>query len=334
MKTKSVASLLFWAFVLIGSVLSAKEKVIFDTDIGGDVDDLIALTYLLAQPDCNLLGVTVVASSPSVNLKCEIASAACKAVGRDDVPIHPGLRFPMLNGKWFCPLGKEGSIPHYWPIVKGRAHETFGRENTAIEFMRRTIRANPGEVTLVATGHFTNLGVLFASDPEIPGLLKRLVLMGGNMKGHLEWNAGCDAVATAIAFLNGHQSRPPETIVLSSDVTAPHHLSVEEGRRYLSAKGFELCAEGAEHWYRTCKGLYFHDPMAAVAIFKPEIATYTNVTVSVDVAKGGITAIDAKPNPDFGLLKVATSINARAFDDELTNVVIRAQRCPRNVTRF
>lgn len=61
-------------------------------------------------------------------------------------------------------------------------------------------------------------------------------------------------------------------------------------------------------------------------VFDTDIATYTNVTVSVDVAKGGLTSVDAKPNPAFGLLKVATSVDARAFDDALTNVVTRAFR--------
>ena len=35
-------------------------KVIFDTDIGSDIDDAVALAYLLAQPECELLGVTTV----------------------------------------------------------------------------------------------------------------------------------------------------------------------------------------------------------------------------------------------------------------------------------
>ena len=36
------------------------EKVLFDTDIGTDIDDALALAYLLCQPECDLLGVTTV----------------------------------------------------------------------------------------------------------------------------------------------------------------------------------------------------------------------------------------------------------------------------------
>ena len=33
-------------------------KVLLDTDIGTDVDDAVALAYLLSHPDCELLGIT------------------------------------------------------------------------------------------------------------------------------------------------------------------------------------------------------------------------------------------------------------------------------------
>ena len=35
-------------------------KVLLDTDIGTDIDDCICLSYLLAQPECELLGITTV----------------------------------------------------------------------------------------------------------------------------------------------------------------------------------------------------------------------------------------------------------------------------------
>jgi len=35
-------------------------KVLLDTDIGTDVDDAVALAYLLSRPDCELLGITTV----------------------------------------------------------------------------------------------------------------------------------------------------------------------------------------------------------------------------------------------------------------------------------
>ena len=34
-------------------------KVVLDTDIGSDIDDAVCLAYLLAQPECDLLGITL-----------------------------------------------------------------------------------------------------------------------------------------------------------------------------------------------------------------------------------------------------------------------------------
>lgn len=36
------------------------EKVMLDTDIGGDIDDAICLAYLLKEPQCELVGITTV----------------------------------------------------------------------------------------------------------------------------------------------------------------------------------------------------------------------------------------------------------------------------------
>ena len=35
-----------------------KLKILFDTDIGTDIDDALALTFLLNEPRCELLGIT------------------------------------------------------------------------------------------------------------------------------------------------------------------------------------------------------------------------------------------------------------------------------------
>ena len=51
--------------------------------------------------------------------------------------------------------------------------------NVAVDFLRQTIRSRPGEITLLSVGPLTNIGLLFALDPEIPELLKQYVMMGG-----------------------------------------------------------------------------------------------------------------------------------------------------------
>ena len=291
------------------------EKVIFDTDIGGDPDDALALAYLLSRPDCELLGVTIEAWGGNGLRQAEIASAICRDFGVE-VPIAVGAGAGNLTGRRAAAVPKKP--PRYWEIVKGRGHATFSRQGDAFDFLRRTIREHPGEVTLLATGHFTNLGALFASDPEIPALLKRLVIMGGDMQGGVEWNASYDPVATAFVFMNGNTLRPPETRILGFDVTGTLRFSPDDGRRLMAGiPALALVAEAAECWYREGNDLFFHDPMAAAAVFRPDIFSWKDSVVRVDFAHDGLTTPEAAPCDDCGTLQVATAIDAGSFLAEL-----------------
>ena len=68
------------------------EKVLFDTDIGSDIDDAVALAWLLANPRCELVGITTVSGQPLERAK--LASALCRVAGAD-VPIVPGAATPL-----------------------------------------------------------------------------------------------------------------------------------------------------------------------------------------------------------------------------------------------
>src|SRR3982751_448710 len=104
-------------------------KVLLDTDIGSDIDDAVCLAYLLAQPACELLGVTTV-SGESVE-RAKLASALCKAAGKS-TPIYPGSERPLLSAQR-QPRCPQSAALERWP------HETQFPESEAVEFMRRTI---------------------------------------------------------------------------------------------------------------------------------------------------------------------------------------------------
>ncbi len=68
-------------------------KILLDTDIGTDIDDAVCLAYLLAQPQCELAGITTVTGE--VVKRAMMASALCKAAGKN-IPIYPGAEEPLL----------------------------------------------------------------------------------------------------------------------------------------------------------------------------------------------------------------------------------------------
>src|SRR5215210_4822768 len=145
-------------------------KVLLDTDIGTDVDDAVALAYLLSHPDCELLGITTVTGE--VEKRASLASVMCRAAGRD-IPIYPGADRPML-GEQRQPLAQQATVLPRWP------HQTDFPKGQAVEFLANTIRSHPGEVTLLTIGPLTNAGLLFSQHPGIAGLLAGFVMMGGN----------------------------------------------------------------------------------------------------------------------------------------------------------
>src|SRR5215208_1843397 len=75
--------------------MPSKTKILLDTDIDivGDIDDVMCLAYLLAQPACELLGITTV--SWDTDKRAMVASALCKAAGQR-VPIFPGAETPLI----------------------------------------------------------------------------------------------------------------------------------------------------------------------------------------------------------------------------------------------
>ena len=292
---------------------NGKIKVILDTDIGTDIDDALALAYLLKQERCELLGITTVTGQ--AQLRAELASAICRNAGRDDVPIHAGCEQALLV-EMRQKAAQQAEALGDWP-----RRRDFPR-NTAVEFLRRTIRAHPGEVTLLTIGPLTNAALLFATDPEIPSLLSGLVLMCGRfwaMGG--EWNAVGDPHATAIVFGAGSQSRPPRLVSFGLDVTLRCQMPADECRRRFAAPVLAPVRDFAEIWFRRSDRVTFHDPLAAACIFEPDLCRYAGGRVSVSLSPPtmGWTIFD--PNPPAKPHAVAQEVDAERFFAHYFDVV-------------
>jgi purine nucleosidase len=289
------------------------EKVLLDTDIGSDIDDALALAYLLRQRRCELLGVTTVSGEPA--LRAELASAICCNLDRDDVPIHVGAAEPLLVGQR-QPKATQAAALGSW-----RRRRDFAATNTAVEFLRETIRAHPGEVTLLTIGPLTNAALLLAIDPEISSMLKRIVLMCGQFfdANNGEWNALLDPHATAIVYGQGDRPGPAEHVSYGLDVTMKVTLDADECRRRFGAKALAPVRDFAEVWFADRPVVVFHDPLAAACIFEPEICRTRRGRVCVSTAeptRGWTVA-----RGDDGPHTLAAEVDAQRFLDHFFDVV-------------
>lgn len=280
-------------------------KLLLDTDIGSDIDDAVCLAYLLANPECDLLGITTV--SGEADLRAAMASAMCKVAGRS-IPIYPGRNEPLLIAQKQPHAPQAVALSHW-------AHDTHFPTGQAVEFVRHTIRAHPGEVILLAIGPLTNIAALFAADAEIPALLKGLVLMCGVFTnrsagvGPREWNAMLDPTATAIVYhnlLSVHRS-------IGLDVTNQVTMSAAQVRERFQVPLLRPVLDFAEVWFEQVSTITFHDPLAAATIFDDGVCGFERGWVSVEQTSEQLAGLTHWTADVTGPHEVALAVNARRF---------------------
>src|SRR5687768_3927700 len=112
------------------------QKVIFDTDIGDDIDDAYALVQVASAPNVQLLGVTT--AFGQTGERAVLAAKLLHVMGRDDVSVYAGRRGPA-------------EIRRQYDWARGYQSRAI-QEEAAVDFMRREIERAPGEITLIAVG--------------------------------------------------------------------------------------------------------------------------------------------------------------------------------------
>lgn len=270
-----------------------KEKIILDTDIGTEVDDAITLAYLLANPDAEILGITTVTGEAVERAK--LASVLCR-IAKKDIPIYPGCENPIMVPQ----------IELYAPqktILDKWAHDTEFVRNRAVAFMQETIHKYPGEITLVCIAPLTNVGLLFAMDPEIPQLLKQIVLMCGSptytrydntsekmsamqdsdyivlgSKGVLENNALIDPHATKLVY----EAPVKKHITCGLNVTSKLVMKPEEAERIFHHDLLEPVLDIAKEWFKDEERVTFHDPLTAVSLFHEDVCSFERGNFIID----------------------------------------------------
>lgn len=289
--------------------------MLLDTDIGSDIDDAVCLAYLLAEPRCELMGITTVTGEPCERAK--LCDALCLAAGRTDVTVHAGTDAPLLRSQ-SQPKAPQAEVLGNWP------HATDFAPYEAVDFLRCTIRNRPGEITLLTIGPLTNVGLLFAVDPEVPRLLKRLVMMGGRYFAgpHAqEWNTMLDPIAAALVF----NAPVPELVACGLDVTLKCRMPAHECRRLFKGGPLDIVGAMAEVWFRDQEVITFHDPLAAACIFEPDLCTYRRgrVTMTLGETEEQDSSVTIFREDPIGPHSVADDVNPERFFDRYFRTVAR-----------
>lgn len=151
------------------------EPLIVDTDAG--VDDALALMLALAHPDAEVAAVTAVGGNVPLAHVVPNVFEVLHVMGAEGVPVFPGARDPLLPGERVHATEFHGS-DGLGDYPERRAEVRPEREPAAAA-IGRLARERPGELTLVALGPLTNLALALRLEPELPRMLRGLVIMGG-----------------------------------------------------------------------------------------------------------------------------------------------------------
>ncbi len=286
-----------------------KTKILLDTDIGTDIDDAVCLAYLLANPECELVGIATVAGEAEQRAK--IASAICKHAHKE-IPIFPGAENPLVL-KQRQLIARQAAALHKWD------HQKKFPKGEAIEFMRQTIRSNPGEIILLTIGPLTNIGLLFSVDPEIPSLLKGLVMMCGyffqnlDRTDPLEWNAIGDPQAASIVY----RANIPMHKSIGLDVTCQVTMNSKDVKKKFSAEFLLPVLDFADVFFKESHDyMTFHDPLAAATIFDGDICNFQFGNVTVDLENKNVIGLTKWESGNLNSPhQVANEVNKERFFD-------------------
>lgn len=229
-------------------------KIILDTDLGGDIDDAIALYMLLAEPSVDLLGIG------SVYLGNEWRRGLIQEileVFEAEVPVCLGAEDPLI-GRWdnesLRPLRPE--------------REAEGDPRHAAQMIVDLCTEHPDAVIL-AIGPLTNVALALQLAPWIAQEHKLMIMGGDPGSGRPEWNIFCDPEAARMVYESGITMHAVGLNVTNqcqfTQEDIDQILANDSPRGKVMAKHLSSFLERF-HWLPI-----LHDPLAVAALLTPEV---------------------------------------------------------------
>lgn len=303
---------------------AAVRPLYLDCDTG--IDDALALAYLLASPEIELVGIGAVSGNVSADRAARNTIDLLALAGREEIPVAVGEHDPLV-GEF------AGGSPHVHG-ADGLGGVRLPRcmrepvEADAAQLLIDLARAHEGRLEILAIGPLTNLAIALTREPSIANRIRRVVVMGGaalvagNATAVAEANIWHDPEA-AQAVLEA----PWPVVLVPLDATMGHVLDEEHLASLAASETPFLRAVAASldfyfDFYtpvfgRRCAAL--HDPLAAaiaVGTVVPVSAPATAVIVDDTAGPGrGQTICDLR------MLRV----EPRGVPGERTTLVLSAE---------
>ena len=210
------------------------QRIIIDTDTAGDdVNALLtALHYFKVE------GVTIAGGNVAFDQEVENALYTIQVANPGyRVPVYKGHNSPMLSFAQKEHKTVENIHGNYgMGDAEFEKAEQRPEEQHAVDFIIETVKANPGEVTLLAIAPLTNIAMALKKDPTIAADIPHLYVMGGtnntlgNITPSAEYNFYVDPEAARIVL---HAGIP--ITMISWDICTKYSVMYEDDLNEIEA---------------------------------------------------------------------------------------------------
>jgi len=289
------------SFLLLYQLLSAaeKQKVIFDCDLGDDIDDAFALALVISSPEFDVLGIVMdYGNTPK---RAQIACRMLYETGRDDIPVVVGRE---TKEHYSAQFNWGEGFTKYKPISKSGA-----------DFIIENLKKYPNEVILITVGPVPNMADIIKKDPDALKLAKHIYSMYGSFyMGYntgpipsAEWNVRADEKASRAFSACG-----AKITYAGLDVTTFVKWDAEKRLKLLmrqSPLADAICGLYTL-WGQETPTLF--DCVAVGMVLWPEL--FSTRKAFVKVIDGGYTVIDESKTPNC---EIGMTINTDEFLNRL-----------------
>lgn len=296
---------------------------VLDTDIGSDVDDLMALALLLQAPNVNIEGITTVYGD-SV-LRSKIVHHVLGQAGRNEIPVIPGADSTLFAFEQPWMAGHEGKN-----LPSDVANMVVSKGDAA-EFLLHKGRDLGKRVDLFAIGPLTNLAHAVLRDIDAMRGYRTIYIMGGVFGFDdpelrmplIEHNIKCDPEAAKIVFEAG---LPIKLISLDVTHSVPLRREDIEAIGALADPLHQFLFKELRTWLEFLENDYtlMHDPLTIAAALWPDLFEYRARNVMVEVIPGrcrGMTLYSGE-----GTTEIAVRVDAKVFHQRFMECILRTRK--------
>lgn len=287
--------------------MNDKPILIIDTDPGHD--DALAIMLLVKSGLFDIQAMTTVAGNSTLQNTTNNARYILDLLN-SPIPLYSGSEKPLEKPLILANVHGKSGLDGANVVKKEKLN------GLAVEKIIEIVRENPGKVSIVVLGPETNIGKAFLKDPELPTLIKQVVIMGGaidvpgNKSRVAEFNFFVDPKAAQIVF-----NASVRKILIPLDVCNQIPLFLDDFKKIKGSLRKPIISmmrrfiKGIEKFEKT-KGALVYDALAAYYLINSSVYEIEEVDIRVETKgeyTGGMSVADRRgwgeKDPNVGLVK-------------------------------